>query len=410
MLNHQLSPDTQAILLLCANFGQNRKIEPQPLTLSEYNSLANWLRNNQMRPADLLEPIAGKQLQKIGETKLDLTRLSALLERGAMLSLTVEKWTNQGLWILGRGDGNYPKSLKQRLKHSAPAILYGVGNIQLLSMGGLAIVGSRDVNQEKLDYTQKVAQQSAMEGIQVISGGARGVDKAAILGVLQAGGTSVAVLANSLTKTSVDVEYRSSIKEGKLTLISSYDPDAAFNIGNAMGRNKYIYALADYALVVDSSAGKGGTWAGAVEAISKLDIAVFVRMHPTISEGNQQLHDKGAKVFPPQPWNDLKQLLISTTSSIEPSAETKEIKETNQPHQEVPSTSKEIYQAVLPLILNHLQQPLDAKTLAESLNVRLSQMQDWLNEAVEEGKVKKTKKPVTYVINQLATQLSMFSN
>ena len=406
MSNHVLSPDTQAILLLCANFGQNRKIEPQPLTLSEYNSLANWLRNNQMRPADLLEPIAGKQLQNIGETKLELTRISALLERGAMLSLAVEKWTNQGLWILGRGDANYPKSLKQTLKHSAPAILYGVGNIKLLSMGGLAIVGSRDVNEEKLDYTKKIAQQSAVEGIQVISGGARGVDKAAMLGVLQAGGTSVGVLANSLTKASVDADYRSSIKEGRLTLISSYDPDAGFNVGNAMGRNKYIYALADYAVVIDSTAGKGGTWAGAVEAISKLDVAVFVRMHPTISEGNQQLHDKGAKVFPPEPWDNLKQRLISTASSIQASTEIKEIKQSSQES----STSKEIYEAVLPFILNHLQQPLDAKTLAETLNVRLSQMQDWLNEAVEEGKVKKTKKPVTYVVNQSATQLSMFSN
>ncbi|MGB3637078.1 MAG: DNA-processing protein DprA [Rivularia sp. (in: cyanobacteria)] len=406
MSNHVLSPDTQAILLLCANFGQNRKIEPQPLTLSEYNSLANWLRNNQMRPADLLEPIAGKYLKNLSETKLELSRISALLERGTMLSLAVEKWTNQGLWILGRGDTNYPKCLKQTLKHSAPAILYGVGNSKLLSMGGLAMVGSRDVDEEKLDYTKKIAQQSAVEGIQVISGAARGVDKAAMLGVLQAGGTSVAVLANSLTKVSVDREYRSSIKEGRLALISSYDPDAGFNVGNAMGRNKYIYALADYALVIDSTAGKGGTWAGAVEAISKLNISVFVRMHPTISEGNQQLHDKGAKVFPPEPWNDLKQLLISTASSIEPSKETKEIKQTPQES----STSKEIYEAVLPLILNHLQQPLDAKTLAKSLNVRLSQMQDWLNEAVEEGKIKKTQKPVTYVVNQSATQLSMFSN
>ena len=417
MLNHVLSPDTQAILLLCASFGQNRKIEPQPLTLSEYNSLANWLLNNQMRPADLLESSGEKLLQNINESKLDVDRLSALLERGVMLSLAVEKWTNKGLWVLGRGDAKYPKSLKKKLKHSAPAILYGIGNINLLSMGDLAIVGSRDVNEEKLNYTQRVAKQSDLEGIQVISGGARGVDKAAMLGALQAGGTSVGVLANSLNKASVDAEYRSSIKEGRLTLISSYDPDAGFNVGNAMGRNKYIYALCNYALVIDSSVGKGGTWAGAVEAISKLDnVTVFVSMHPTISKGNQQLHDKGAKFFPSEPWNDLKQLLKSITSSIEPSVFTKKTQSdkliasnTNAPQENL-SSSKDIYEAVLPIILNHLQQPLDAKTLAKSLNVRLSQMQDWLNKAVEDGKIKKTKKPVTYIINNSVTQLSMFCN
>jgi len=111
------------------------------------------------------------------------------------LSLAVEKWTNQGLWVLGRSDTNYPKRLKQRLKHSAPAILYGVGNIELLSLGGLAILGSRDVDDEIVGYTRRVAQNIAVQGMQVISGGARGVDQAAMLGVLDAGGTCVGVLA-----------------------------------------------------------------------------------------------------------------------------------------------------------------------------------------------------------------------
>ncbi|MFN6480531.1 hypothetical protein [Nostoc sp. DedQUE07] len=65
MLTHILQPDTQAILLLCASFGQNRQIEPQPLTLSEYNSLTDWLRENQMRPSDLLESTTREQLQKL---------------------------------------------------------------------------------------------------------------------------------------------------------------------------------------------------------------------------------------------------------------------------------------------------------------------------------------------------------
>lgn len=317
MLNHVLPPDTQAILLLCASFGQNRQIEPQPLTLGEYNSLTEWLRENQMRPADLLEPAAKEQLQKITDSKLHRDRIVALLERGAMLSFAVEKWTNQGLWVLARSDTNYPKRLKQKLRHSAPAILYGVGNIELLSMGGLAIVGSRDVDEEVLGYTQRVAKTCAVQGMQVISGGARGVDTAAMLGVLDAGGTSVGVLADSLTKAAVKSNYRSSIKEGRLTLVSPYDPDASFNTGNAMGRNRYIYGLADYALVVNSSVGKGGTWNGAVEALQRIkDVPVFVRIHPTVPEGNQQLQNKGAKPFPVEPWNNSFRELLATAVSV----------------------------------------------------------------------------------------------
>lgn len=405
MLTHILQPDTQAILLLCASFGQNRQIEPQPLTLSEYNSLTDWLRENQMRPADLLKSTAKEQLQKITVNKLNPDRLSALLERGMMLSLAVEKWTNQGLWVLGRSDTNYPKCLKQRLRHSAPAILYGIGNIELLSMGGLAIIGSRDVDDEIFSYTRRVAQNIAVQGMQVISGGARGVDQAAMLAVLDAGGTSVGVLADSLTKTAVNSKYRSSIKEGRLTLVSSYDPEAGFNTGNAMGRNKYIYALADYALVVSSSFGKGGTWAGAVEALSRLqDMPVFVRLDGAISEGNQQLHNQGAKPFPTEPWNDsLRELLVKAASWIEPVQTVEKI-----PQETVLDIhSQDIYQAVLPIILNHLQQPKDAKYLAECLNVRLSQMQDWLNKAVNEGTVRKINRPVSYVVSQPTTQLSL---
>jgi predicted Rossmann fold nucleotide-binding protein DprA/Smf involved in DNA uptake len=271
-------------------------------------------------------------------------------------------------------------------------------------LGGLAIVGSRDVDEEELNYTQRVAQNCAVQQMQVISGGARGVDQAAMLGVLDAGGTSVGVLADSLTKAGVNSKYRSSIKEGRLTLISSYDPDAGFNTGNAMGRNKYIYALADYALVISCSVGKGGTWAGAVEALSRLkDIPVFVRMHSTVSEGNQQLHNQGAKLFPVEPWNDLlRELLATAASSVEHDAIAPDI-----PPEEVPFKPKDIYEAVLPFILNHLQQPKDAKSLAESLNVRQSQMQDWLNKAAIEGKVRKINKPVAYVVNQPATQLSL---
>lgn len=411
MAKHLLSPDTQAILLLCASFGQDRS-QLQPLTLSEYNLLAGWLVENHMSPRDLLDPTSRDRLAKITLDKLDTDRLRALLERGVMLSLAVEQWTLQGLWILGRGDSQYPKRLKQRLKHSAPPILYGVGNIELLSIGGLAVVGSRDVDEEALGYTHRVVTTGAGIGINVISGGARGVDRAAMQGVLEAGGTAVGVLADSLTKAAVAKNYRTGIKEGRLTLISAYDPNASFNTGNAMGRNKYIYALADHALVISCSEGKGGTWAGALEALKKIkDVPVFVRMQGNVPEGNQQLLFNGAKIFPDEPWNNsLLELLATAQSEIE--AEAIIAPASNQPSVESftgvnESSPNDIYKDILPLLLNHLDQPQNLKSLAKSLNVIPKQLQVWLNRAEKEGKVRKTKKPVTYVVNQQPSLLSL---
>ena len=65
-----------------------------------------------------------------------------------------------------------------------------------------------------------------------------------------------------------------------------------------MGRNKLIYTLADYALVVASDAGKGGTWAGATEALKARRVPVFVLDGPDIPEGNRQLLQQGAFAFP----------------------------------------------------------------------------------------------------------------
>ncbi|MDS9396315.1 DNA-processing protein DprA [Aphanizomenon flos-aquae NRERC-008] len=413
--NHILPPDTQAILLLCASFGQNRQTEPLPLTLSEYNLLTEWLLENQMRPGDLLETTAIEKIQKITINKLNPDRLIALLERGLMLSLAVEKWTSQGLWILGRSDPKYPQRFKQILKHSAPAIIYGVGNVELLSLGGLAIVGSRDVDEEMIQYTQRVAKTCSQQNIQVISGGARGIDQESMLGILNNRGTCVGVLADSLTKAAVNSKYRSGIREGRLTLISSYDPDAGFNTGNAMGRNKYIYSLADYALVVKSDLEKGGTWNGAVEALSKIkEIPVFVNMIYPIAAGNQELYNRGAKQFPLEFDNgNLQEMLVKTIGDFE--SIKKEVI-TTQPEyndntisQSLTTIPKDIYNVVLPVILSHLQQPKDAKSLADSLQVRKVQMDDWLTRAINEGKVIKTKieKRVAYVVNQADTQLSL---
>ena len=418
MLNYMLSPDTQAILLLCASFGQNRQTEPQPLTLSEYNAVASWLDENDMFPQDLLDQTVKNWLSRITIGKLNSERLVALLERGFMLSLAVEKWTNQGLWILGRGDAQYPKSLKQKLRYSAPAILYGVGNIELLSSGGLAVVGSRDIDEEGISYTQRVVQTCAEEGINVISGGARGVDQASMLGVLANGGTSVGVLADSLSKVAVAGKYRAAIKEGRLTLISPYDPHAAFSAGNAMGRNKYIYALADNALVVSCLVGKGGTWAGATEALEKIkDVPIFVRLWKNAAAGNRELLKKGAKPFPEEPWQNLFNILFALANSQLESrnyqGESRKFQEiyesTNESIEVNKSFTKDIYDAVLPFILKQLDQPKDAKSLAESLDVRKVQMEDWLSKAVKEGRVTKTKNPVAYVANQKPVLLSLLA-
>jgi predicted Rossmann fold nucleotide-binding protein DprA/Smf involved in DNA uptake len=350
----------------------------------------------------------------------------------------VEKWTNQGIWILARSDRLYPKRLKQQLKHSSPAILYGVGNPNLLDAGGLAVVGSRDLDEEGKEYSQKLAETCAQQNIQIVSGGAKGVDSVAMLGAVLSGGTALGILAHSLTKTAVSSQYRTAIREEKLTLVTAYDPESGFTVGNAMGRNKYIYAAADYALIVSSAVGEGGTWAGATEALKRLpNVPVFVRMQGNIPQGNRELIQQGAKPFPLSPWQgSLLELLENAPSQAEPlpvqeetlalnlnpakvsensvpdEEKTSPVNPTPEPPSNPPAITrpKDIYHAVLPLILEQLEQPIDDKSLAEVLEVQVGQLRQWLKKAVDEGKVIKQNKPVQYVINHEATQLSLLED
>lgn len=65
-----------------------------------------------------------------------------------------------------------------------------------------------------------------------------------------------------------------------------------------MGRNQLIDTLADCAIIVASDAEKGGTWAGATEALRTKRIPIFVLEHPKISGVIKKLFQKGAIGFP----------------------------------------------------------------------------------------------------------------
>jgi predicted Rossmann fold nucleotide-binding protein DprA/Smf involved in DNA uptake len=296
-MSHQaLSADTEVVLLLCGRFGGERQEPYQPLSAREYGELAKWLNVRSLRPADLLTDAGKAQLQALHEARLERKRLQFLLERGTAMALALERWSRGGLWVISRGDAEFPKRLKRHLKHAAPPLLYGAGKKELLDMGGLAIIGSRDATEGALDFTREIAAKCAQEGMRVVSGGARGVDAAAMQGSTEAGGYTIGVLASDLLKTSVNRQNRQGLQEGRLVLVSPFYPEAAFNAGNAMGRNKYIYALADRALVIDSALGSGGTWEGALEDLSQQWVPLYVRT-PGNGQGNAALVEKGGIPF-----------------------------------------------------------------------------------------------------------------
>lgn len=294
-----LSANTQAILLLTAPLIAGRGAPSSDLlTPGEYKRLARHLREIQHQPADLISTSASEILDAC-QPIIEKSRLERLLGRGFLLSQVIERWQSRAIWVVSRADSEYPKRIKGRLREDAPAILYGCGDMSLLECGGLAVVGSRHVDDQLIEYTMGIGRLAARSRQMLVSGGAKGIDQAAMRGALEAGGHSCGVLADSLEKTAMNREHRNLLIEGQLVLISPYDPSAGFNVGNAMQRNKLIYALADAALVVSSDVNKGGTWTGAVEQLDKLYfVPVYVRSTGPSSPGLDALRTRGARPWP----------------------------------------------------------------------------------------------------------------
>jgi predicted Rossmann fold nucleotide-binding protein DprA/Smf involved in DNA uptake len=290
-----LSPDSLVLLLLCSHLGLEIDTIP-PLTLREWNPIARKLQTASLGPASLLTASTSEIQSLLSITAEEAGRLTKLLSRTDELHRELSRLSHLGIYPLTRADPDYPPHYHHRLKDSAPPVLFYAGEKVLLGQPGVAVVGSRHLDIAGEECARFVGNACGLSGQILYSGGAKGVDSLSMDAALEARGTAVGVLADSLEKA---VRNRpAALRRLDLCLVTPYSPNAGFSVGAAMGRNRLIYALADYAIVVASDAETGGTWAGATEALKHGWIPVFVLEHGKMSEGNKLLLKKGALPFP----------------------------------------------------------------------------------------------------------------
>ncbi|MFV1980598.1 MAG: DNA-processing protein DprA, partial [Rhodothermia bacterium] len=171
-----VSTRTQAVLLLTARFSKASDRDVKPLTISEWARLVDLLKLKSASPEDLLVSGVSNALGDFKDRTITAERLEELLSQGSALALAVEKWLRAGLWIMTRSDPDYPRRFKERLRGTAPPLLFGCGKQGLLNGGGLAVVGSRNAPESELEFTRMLGQKASQDGFSVVSGGARGVD------------------------------------------------------------------------------------------------------------------------------------------------------------------------------------------------------------------------------------------
>jgi DNA processing protein len=224
-------------------------------------------------------------------------------------SFLAEQLQNEGISMMSVLDPLYPILLKAILSRSQiPSVLFYVGDPLILDRQAIAIIGSRNANETSLAFTHEAARYLADHEANVISGHARGVDRAAFEGAISSeDGHTTVVLPHGIRKLSkVQVrDLQPRIENGNVLLLSQFHPDAPWTVGRAMERNHVVTGLAQIVIAAQSDT-KGGTWEGATDTLkqekrSPKGRRLFVRQ-PSPGEslpGNALLLQQGGL---PLPW------------------------------------------------------------------------------------------------------------
>ncbi|GHV34307.1 DNA protecting protein DprA [Synergistales bacterium] len=404
-----ISENSMATILLCGHLGiVDSSIKPY--TTNEWNTLVKQLMSSSLKePRALIGMDSYKICNSLNIQHEEADRICVLLSRSANVAFLLEGLDQKGIHAITRSEKKYPVRLHKMLQDKAPAVLYYCGNLELANQRGVAIVGSRNIDEEGMDFAKKIAKKAVSEGYAIYSGGARGVDQISEETALDYGGYCVSFLSDSMTKKIRSSNVRTAICDEKLLLLSAVNPDVPFSIGNAMARNKYVYAMAKCAFVVASDHKKGGTWEGAQYSIDKKLVPTYVWDNPKYL-GNKHLISLGGLPVTDAEQISIKDLLTKNIVAAKPSVTEGQLTlfgdniPTSQP---LPEQEPEIqnspdkdsvYDAILPIILSYLSEPKTPDEISKRFSLVKSQTMNWLKRAVEEKKVRRTKPPIKYFL------------
>ena len=282
----------------------------KPLELREWNALAKALAEHGMEPKAIPKLSEKDRKELLLVDREGSERISRLLDRSASLTFALNKLQNIGVFVVTRAEQSYPQRLKKILGASCPALFYYAGELSLLDTPAIGYAGSRSASDVDIQFTVGTVQKTVGQGFCVVSGGAKGIDAAAEETALKEGIGAVSFLSDSMLRKMKRPAILKALQDRNMLLLSAVNPDAGFQAGIAMMRNRYIYAHSAGTVVVRSDYNKGGTWFGAVENLKHHWSPTLCWNQPRYA-GNQALIQQGAVPID-ENWNgDINSLSMS---------------------------------------------------------------------------------------------------
>lgn len=241
----------RGFLLLTGTFGDPQR---KPLTVSQLRILASRVRGSQAALQD--RDLTAEDLISLGYAEEMACKILGLLSDGDILDRYLQRGKRAGCEPISRISTAYPDVLRQKLGWESPGCLWAKGDVSLLDMPRVALVGSRDIAPANRAFAWEVGVQAAKQGYALVSGNARGADRIAQTACLNNGGTVICVVADGL---------EDKIPRENILYLSECDFDQPFTAQRAISRNRVIHALGEKTFVAQSSYQTGGTWDGTVK-------------------------------------------------------------------------------------------------------------------------------------------------
>ena len=246
-----MNPREKGFLLLTSHLGDSRR---KPLTMAQLRTLAQ--RMETMKPPEEDRELVLSDFLSLGYDSMTSHRILMLLSQEDLLMHYLKQGVHSDCVPVTRVSDDYPRLLRYRLRAESPGCLWAKGDVSLLNTPAISLVGSRDLEPENRCFAEEVGRQAARQGLTLVSGNARGADRAAQNACLEAGGRVISIVADELEKQL--------LQEGILYL-SEDGYCEPFSAQRAISRNRCIHALGRITFVAQAALGKGGTWDGTVK-------------------------------------------------------------------------------------------------------------------------------------------------
>lgn len=246
-----MTPQERGFLLLASHLGDpNRKV----LTTAQLRVLADRVSYSEKKGEE--RALSEKDLTALGFGREVSRQIVDLLGEEARLDAYLNRGRRMDCTPITRVSREYPLILRQRLGLDSPGCLWAKGNVELLNTPAIALVGSRELGEPNREFAAEAGRQAAKQGLTLVSGNARGADRAAQEACLNAGGNVISIVADALNRQP---------RVRNVLFLSEGDYDGAFSAQRALSRNRCIHALGRIVFVAQSELGKGGTWDGTVK-------------------------------------------------------------------------------------------------------------------------------------------------